>query len=82
MEHQQKDPTTTFTNEDFVNLQKSVRNIEESIKGLEISKKNQNSIDVDDFEDVFPIETLDELQKFENRLKKEDDFRKNVVNFM
>ncbi|XP_055308451.1 uncharacterized protein LOC129572512 [Sitodiplosis mosellana] len=68
----------SFSKEDFADLQKSVSEIQNAIKNLEISKKRRDSLE-DDGEEIFPLENLDELQMLENRLQKDNDFRKNLI---
>lgn len=67
-----------------IQLQEEVQQLRRSMKGVVISSSensNQcasNTNDID-FDDIFPIETMEQLADLEFALKKDTTFRKNMV---
>lgn len=63
-----------------ISVQESIRDIRNQLRELKLSlqKPQQHDLIIDG-EDVFPIETMDELMTFERELKRDADFRKSLV---
>lgn len=74
-----------FTIENFVELRQTVQQLQQSLNNLEMAngmRKRRDSIlsDTDD-DDIFPIETVEELNSFEQNLRENKETRKKLVYF-
>lgn len=75
-----------FTIDDFVNLQTTVAELQQSLKELTMAEeklKQRDSIfDETDDVDIFPIKTFCELDILEQKLMDDKEYRESMVSFV